>query len=176
MYELHENEQYFFTSQTLDTLARFLESYARVAVLCAPMLGRVLAETGRDVRILDIDDRFAKVRGYRYWDIQRPERLAEAYDIIVCAPPFFNVSLSRLFRAIRMLAHERFDQPLLLSYLRRRSNALLGTFSPFTLEPTGFCPGYVSVQRAERNDVEFFGNLGVDKHRVLSQPQDGLTN
>jgi putative N6-adenine methyltransferase len=116
MYELHKNEQYFFTSQTLDTLARFLEPYARVAVLCAPMPGRVLNETDRDVRMLDIDNRFARVRGYLYWDIQRPERLAEAYDIIVCDPPFFNVSLSRLFRAIRMLAHERFDHPLLLSY------------------------------------------------------------
>jgi hypothetical protein len=131
------------------------------------MLGRALVHSGRSPRILDIDDRFSGTRGYRRWDIQRPERLPETYDIIVCDPPFFNVSLSRLFRAIRVLAQERFDQPLLVSYLRRRSEALLGAFRPFNLEATGFLPVYVTVQPAERNDVEFFGNLGTEMHAAL---------
>ena len=169
MYELHENEQYFFTPQTLEALARFLQRYDRVCVLCAPMLGQALAQAQRNVRLLDIDERFSGVDGYRSWDLHRPEYLGETYDIIVCDPPFFNVPLSRLFRAIRVLALERFDQPLLLSYLRRRSQAVLGTFSPFLLEPTGFCPTYVTVQRVGRNDVEFFGNLGAETHHALSQ-------
>jgi hypothetical protein len=169
MYELHENEQYFFTPETLKALCRFLQRYDRVCTLCAPMLGRALADEGRSVLVLDVDERFSRANGYLFWDIHRPERLTQTYDIIVCDPPFFNVSLSRLFRAIRVLAHERFDQPLLLSYLRRRSQAALGTFSPFALEPTGFCPTYLTVQRGERNDVEFFGNLGIDAHRALSQ-------
>ena len=84
--------------------------------------------------------------------------LGESYEIIVCDPPFFNVSLSRLFRAIRVLAQERFDHPLLLSYLRRRSEAVLGTFSPFALGRTDFFPSYVTVEPSERNQVEFFGN------------------
>jgi hypothetical protein len=138
MYELHANEQYFFTPHTLDCLARFLETYPKVAVLCAPMLGRTLVERGRRVRILDIDDRFTSVDGFQHWNIHRPERL-----------------------------DERFDQPLLVSYLRRRSAAVLGTFARFGLEPTGFCPRYVTVQPDDRNDVEFFGNLGAERHRAL---------
>ena len=169
MYELHENEQYFFAPQTLEALARFLQRYDRVCVLCAPLLGQALAQARRNVRVLDIDDRFSGVAGYRSWNVHRPEHLGETYDVIVCDPPFFNVSLSRLFRAIRVLALQRVDQPLLLSYLRRRSEAVLGTFSRFQLEPTGFRPTYVTVQRVERNDVEFFGNLGADAHRALSQ-------
>ena len=47
----------------------------------------------------------------------------------------------------------RFDQPLLVSYLRRRGAAVMGAFAPFRLEPTGFRPGYVTVQAAERNEI-----------------------
>jgi hypothetical protein len=169
MYELHENEQYFFAPETLARLTDFLTRFDRVCLLCAPLLGQTLAAQRRKVRILDIDDRFAAVPGFRRWDIHRPQPLDEAFDVILCDPPFFDVSLSRLFRAIRVLAQYRLDQPLLVSYLRRRRSAILGTFHPFGLEPTGFCPTYVTVQRNERNDIELFGNLGTAVHEALAQ-------
>jgi len=167
MYELHQHEQYFFDRPTLEHLTRFLAPYPRVAVLCAPMLGRALAGAGREVRVLDIDDRFADVPGYRHWNIHRPEYLAEDFDVIVCDPPFFNVSLSRLFRAIRVLAQQRFDQPLMISYLQRRGEAVMGAFSPFGLQATGYSPGYVTVRPTEKNAVAFFANLGEEAHRAL---------
>src|SRR5688572_16898790 len=168
MDELHEHVQYFFTPETLEVLSRFLARYDRVCLLCAPMLGRALAAAGRRVRILDLDERFSGVAGFQRWDIHRPRRLEEDFDLIFCDPPFFNVSLSRLFAAIRVLARERFDHPLLLSYLRRRSQAVLGTFHRFSLEPTGFCPRYVTVQESDRNEVEVFGNLGAETHGLLA--------
>ena len=165
--ERHENEQYFFDHKTVKHLAAFLVRYETSCVICAPMLGTELAGMGVGVRILDVDERFSTVRGFRRWDINRPDRLSERYGIIVCDPPFFNVSLSRLFTAIRILAHNDFSQPLLVSYLRRRTNAILGTFAPFSLEKTGFFPSYVTVQAVERNDIEFFGNLGFEAHEQL---------
>src|SRR5262245_29477559 len=117
MDERHQYEQYFFAPDTLSRLTGFLARYDRVCVLCAPLLGQALATAGRKVRILDIDERFAAVPGFLRWDIHRPTPLGETFDVILCDPPFFNISLSRLFRAVRVLAQHRLDQPLLVSYL-----------------------------------------------------------
>jgi hypothetical protein len=159
MYELHKNEQYFFDSITLKHLTSFLNRFDRIATLCAPMLGQSLVKEKHPVTILDIDERFNNVPGFLYWNIYKPEWLYTTFGIIVCDPPFFNVSLSQLFKAIRMLSHNNFDQPLLISYLRRRKDAVSGSFNPFKLQPTGFYPSYVTVQKIERNEIEFFGNL-----------------
>ncbi len=120
------------------------------------------------VATLDVDERFAHLRGFRRYDIYRPEWLGQQFGLIVCDPPFFKVSLSQLFGAIRTLSRNDYSQPLLLSYLCRRSANVLGTFARFTLEPTNYQPGYQTVQRAERNHIEFFGNLGEERHRRLA--------
>ena len=167
MYELHENEQYFFAEPTLTHLAGFLAGFATPCCLCAPLVGRRLAEQGVAVTILDIDERFATVPGFRRYNLYRPEWLDQEFDIIVCDPPFFNVSLSQLFAAIRLISHNRFDQPLLISYLQRRSAAILGAFAPFGLQPTGYLPSYQTVQAVERNTIEFFGNLAAEEMIAL---------
>ena len=167
MYELHKNEQYFFDPGTLSHLATFLAAFNRVGVLCAPMLGQALAKSGRDVTVLDIDERFAKVSGFLSWNIYRPQRLPQEFDIIICDPPFYKVSLSQLFKAIRVLSHYNLDQKLLISYLHRRDNAIIGTFTPFKLEPTGYYPSYATIKKTEKNKIQFFGNLGNEAHEKL---------
>ena len=167
MYELHKNEQYFFDPGTLSHLVSFLAAFNRIGVLCAPMLGQALAEAHRDVTILDIDERFAKVSGFLPWNIYRPQRLPQEFDIIVCDPPFFHVSLSQLFKAIRVLSHYNLDQKLLISYLHRRNDAIIGTFTPFKLESTGFYPSYTTIKKTEQKKIEFFGNLGDKAHENL---------
>lgn len=170
MYELHENEQYFFDQPTLAHLADFVSQFERPACLCAPMLGKVLEEKGVAVKILDIDERFASLRGFRKYDLYRPEWLGEQYDLIVCDPPFFNLSLAQLFTALRLLSCNDYTQPMLVSYLSRRAGNLTGALSRFNLEPTGYRPGYQTVQRVERNEIEFFGNLGPQLHKQLATP------
>src|SRR4051794_26953037 len=113
MYELHKNEQYFFDTSTLLHLTSFVKPFDRVATLCAPMLGRSIADSGRTVTVLDIDDRFSDVPGFLHWNIERPQWIPNTFDIIICDPPFFKVSLLQLFKAIRMLSHNNFDQLLL---------------------------------------------------------------
>jgi Probable N6-adenine methyltransferase len=157
--ERHENEQYFFDSATLQRLADFLSGWERPCCLCAPMLGQHLARRGVVVRVLDIDERFADTPGFRRYDIYRPEWLSERFGIILCDPPFFKISLSQLFAAVRMLSHHAFEQPLLISYLQRRQAAVMGTFAPFGLRPTGFCPTYLTVQETERTATEFYSNI-----------------
>jgi hypothetical protein len=160
MHERHEYEQYFFDRPTLEHLADFVQPrFSQPCCLCAPLLGQTLVERGVGVTILDRDERFARLPGFRRYDLYRPEWLAETFDLIICDPPFFAVSLSQLFTAIRMLSHYDLGQPLLISYLHRRTANLLGTFAPFRLAPTGYSPTYQTVQAIERNEVEFFSNL-----------------
>ena len=173
MYELHENEQYFFDQPTLDHLANFLAAWPSPCCICAPLLGQRLAERGVAVTILDIDERFAAVPGFRRYDLYRPAWLGAEFGIILCDPPFFNVSLSQLFAALRLLSRHRFDQPLLVSHLRRRSSAVLGTFAPFGLRPTGFCPTYQTVRACVKNDIEFFGNLDDEQTARLATTRGG---
>lgn len=162
MQELHRNEQYFFDRATLRHLSRFVASFPNPCCLCAPLLGRELSEQGVQVTILDIDERFAPVAGFRRFDIYRPEWIDEKFGLIVCDPPFFNVSLSQLYAALRLLSQFDYNQRLLISYLTRRSSNLLGTFASFNLSPTGYFPSYQTVDNAERNQIEFFSNLSDD--------------
>ncbi|HEX2915019.1 MAG TPA: hypothetical protein VH186_29770 [Chloroflexia bacterium] len=168
MYELHENEQYFFDRATLEHLASFASQFQRPACLCAPLLGKVLEEKGVAVRVLDIDERFAGLRGFRIFDLYRPEWLGEEFDLIICDPPFFNLSLSQLFTALRLLSRNDYTQALLVSYLVRRAENLVGALASFKLEATGYRPAYQTVQPVERNQIEFFGNLGPEMHRRLA--------
>ena len=161
--ELHENEQYFYDEKTLSELTTFLGRWEASCCLCTPLLGQWMSQhSSPNPTVLDMDRRFAQIQGFRYYDLCRPEWLDQEFDIIVCDPPFFNVSLGQLFHAIRLLSHFRFDQPLLISYLRRRSNIVMDTFSQFGLRPVDYSPGYRTVQSLNLNDIVFYSNLPDD--------------
>ncbi len=171
MEERHDNEQYFFTPATTNRLADFVARFENPCCICAPSLGVELARRGVRARVLDIDERFAQTPGFRHYDLFRPEWLGEEFGIIVCDPPFFNVSLSQLFAALRLLSRNRYEQPLLISYLRRRAANIEGTFTRFGLTATGFCPSYQTVQALARNEIEFFGNLTPAQHTELAREE-----
>ncbi len=174
MYERHEHEQFFWAAPTVSRLADFVSPYPNPCCLCAPLLGQELERRGVPARTLDRDERFADLRGYRAWDLYRPEWLGEEFGLIVCDPPFFGVSLAQLFTAIRLLSRHDYAQPLLLCYLSRRAASVQGTFWRFGLEPTGYEPGYRTVQDLERNRIEFFGNLGPEAHAGLRGEGDNV--
>lgn len=158
--ERHEHEQYFFDDATVDAIADMLQPLGRVCILCAPNVGIELERRGCSPVVLDVDKRFSGLLGFREWDITRPTFVAEKFDVIFADPPFFNVSLSQLFAAVRMLSHHDFTQRLVIGYLTRRANAILSTFAPFGLRGTGFRPGYETVDNFERNEIELFANFG----------------
>lgn len=157
--ENQENEQYFFDAATVEHLADFAEMFANPCILCAPTLGRELVKRGHSPVILDIDERFSSTPGFRKFDLKRPVYTSDVYDIVICDPPFFNVSLSQLFHAMRVLTHFEFETPILVSYLSRRGTALKSAMQPFKLEETGFSPKYETVVPGPKNDIEFYANF-----------------
>lgn len=157
MYELHQHEQYFFDQTTITQLTTFLSQFESICTLCAPMIGKELNCLKKDVTILDIDDRFSSEKGFLNWNIYKPEWINKTFDIIFCDPPFFNVSLSQLFKAIRMLSHNNFEQELMLGYLCRRSEAIIGSFHLFNIKPSGYYPSLCnSAKNREKPNRNFF--------------------
>lgn len=164
MYEIHRNEQYFFNSYTLRILSNLIKdiNLYPVCCLCAPLLGKKLLDIGMFpayVDILDIDKRFSNLASFIHYDIRRPIHINYMYKLIVCDPPFFSVSLSQLFNTIYKLSGYDFNRKIFISYLKRRENAILGAFSKFNLEPTGFYPKYQTVDTSDRNKIELYGNI-----------------
>lgn len=157
--EHHGREQYFFDDETAGELADLAGSFERPCCLCAPTVGAELHRRGRIVRVLDIDRRFANLYGFMEWNVYRPRRLDEEFGVILCDPPFFNVSLSQLFSALRVLSHFDLARPVAVSYLKRRERAVLGTFALFGLRPTGYRPRYRTVEACDRNEIEFYANF-----------------
>lgn len=162
MYTLQENrlnEQCFFDRETLVTLADWLERFKQPCLLCAPMLGWELHRRGRSVRVLDIDERFADLPGFRRWNLRRPEFTGEKYDLVLCDPPFFGVSLQQLNQALRVLCGYDPNRLVAVTYLVRRERAFLSALAPFGLRATGFQPAYEHVRAAERTTVNLYANF-----------------
>src|SRR5262249_1967369 len=116
-------------------------------------------QRGHVVPTLDLDERFAHLRGFVRWNIRRPTPLMFKPDLIICDPPFFGVSLSELFGAIRLLACFDTWTCVAVSYLSRRAGAITGTCRPFNLRGTAYRPAYVSVENAGRTSIELFANF-----------------
>jgi hypothetical protein len=160
MLELHAREQYFWDEDTVARLADVAARFQNPACLCAPLLGRELERRGVSCRTLDVDERFADLKGFSRFDVYRPTWQNERFGVIVCDPPFWIVSLSQLFAAIRLLAQHDFEQPLAVCYPARRGANICATFARFELKATGFYPGYRTVNTSdERDRIEFFANF-----------------
>lgn len=160
MKERQEIEQYFFDEVTLDDLARLASRFDNPCCLCTPSLGEELEKRGVRAATLDLDARFTHLRGFRPYDLARPERLSERFGIIICDPPFLTISLPQLFTAIEVLSRGDFSQPLLINYLSSGARQITRVFAPFGLQPTGYHPGYKTIQNVGRNRMELFSNLG----------------
>lgn len=160
MHDKPEIEQFLFDPPTLDHLARFAAQFPNPCCLCTPSLGQELEWRGVKVTTLDIDSRFAGLRGFRLYDLDEPEWLGEEYGIIICDPPFLSVPLKQVYQAISVLCGNNYKQPLLVNYLSSRAPLITSIFAPFGLRPTGYRPGYAHIQNSGQNRMEFYGNIG----------------
>ena len=160
MLELHHREQYFWTPETVSHLADIAGRFESPCCLCAPLMGQELERRGVACSTLDVDERFSGLRGFQRFDVYRPVWLKQEVGVIWCDPPFWIISLSQLFAAVRLLARHDTTLPLAICYPTRRSANLLSTFHHFGLRATGYFPSYLTVQsQEERNRIEFFANF-----------------
>ncbi len=159
MRERQEIEQYFFDKPTLSHLADFASRFDNPCCLCTPSLGEELEKRGIYATTLDVDERFSMLRGFHLYDISKPEPLGEKFGVIICDPPFLNVSFAELFETVKVLSHGDYSQPIIINCLASRASSITRVFAPFGIGPTGYQPGYSTIQNIGRNRMEFFGNL-----------------
>ena len=95
--EDHAFEQYFFDAETRQALLDLLYArHARPLLLCAPSLAVDAEARGKPYLLLDRDERFSFLSGFRAFDLARPSAVAGFdYDAILCDPPFANFDLAR---------------------------------------------------------------------------------
>jgi hypothetical protein len=158
-------EQYFFDADTVAQLADAVADFPCPCCLCAPTIGGELSRRGVDCAVLDADSRWSALKGFQRYEIRRPKRLDESFGVIVADPPFFSVSLGELFKAIRYLSHGEESQPILFCHLVRRGPEIVERFARYRVEPIAYYPGYQTVQN---NGIQFFGNLGAERHERLA--------
>ena len=160
MNENHENEQYFFTEATVGYLSKLAMEFDNVCCICCPSVGKKLEELGANVTILDIDERFSNLSGFKYWDIKSPEYIPDEFDLIIMDPPFFNVSMREIRKSIQMLTHFDINKnKLMITYLSRRENAFKTGMRPFVMVPMDYVPEYNTVDVTEyKNRIEFYVN------------------
>ena len=163
MLELHAREQYFWDDTSVSRLASIAARFENPACLCAPLLGQELERRQTACSTLDVDERFAHLEGFSRFDVYRPSWQEQGFGAIFCDPPFWIVSLSQLFAAIRLLSRHDFSMSLAICYPSRRGSNLCATFHGFGLKATGFLPTYKTVNTSEERDrIEFFANFSFD--------------
>ena len=158
--ENHINEQYFFAESTVNYLVRVAITFKNVCCICCPSVGKKLEEMGANVTILDIDERFSNLSGFKYWDIKNPKYMSDDFDLIIMDPPFFNVSMREIRKSIQLLTHfDTSSTKLMISYLSRRENAFKSGMQPFNMKPMDYVPEYNTVDVTEyKNRIEFYVN------------------
>ena len=70
--ERRDLEQYVWTRATVEKLVLALQYYSDLCCMATPSLAQGMWEVGREERLLDIDNRFDYLPGFKYWDIRFP--------------------------------------------------------------------------------------------------------
>src|SRR5690242_16297101 len=85
--------QFFYTAETVARLADALDVYQRPCCLCTPRLALAWSNRGRIVRLLDYDERFRTIPGFRSFDLLKPEPVHEDFDVLIFDPIFIEAPI-----------------------------------------------------------------------------------
>ena len=176
--ERHDREQYFWNRETIDTFLTALQAWTlnRVCCLCTPTLAHVFwTEHQREEYCLDIDERFAYIPGWRYFDLLKPEEYVpsetEEIGVVVFDPPFFSIPVEQMKVAIeRVLGLHNESQravKMIAGFRKRDSKKFLEVFAGFGLKRTKTVLGYVSIKTGKWANYTLFSNVDLPGIRRL---------
>ena len=154
----YELSQYFFTKECVDYLIDSLDKFNNPCCVGTPRLAKGWFDRGRNVRLLDIDERFSFLPGFIYFDITKPKVLDEKFDIIIMDPTF-NWGDDVLLKTVNILSHNDNSQKLLLIHRLSNSTSILEKFKEYNLKPTGYYPEYSNIHWGWKNYVMCFSNF-----------------
>jgi hypothetical protein len=93
--EDHAYEQYFFDETTRETLCGLIARFERPLLLCVPSLAVLAEESGQPYLLLEKDERFSFLTGFRPYDLldPTPAPIDVPCDAVIADPPFGNIEL-----------------------------------------------------------------------------------
>lgn len=158
------SQDLYFDDTTREALADLLMPFGRACCLCAPTVAQALYKRGRVARVLDIDERFANLPGFRRWDLSRPQKLAEPFDIIAAAPPVSaeggeGVDAAGVTRALGVLARPG-DRVLVAMPPRMADQEAMASLG---LKRTGVAAGYARSDESRAEPAEFYANFALPR-------------
>ena len=156
--EDHRFEQFFFDAATTRRLAAEAMRHRRPLLLCLPSIAEALEAAGHPYTLLDRDTRFSHLSGWQRWDLQKPELVFEDFDAILCDPPFANVTLPELVRAVDLLAAGSARTPAVyFAYIDTREDDLLAAFAHHGLSRRFGPLGYRTVKASTQARIAWYG-------------------
>ena len=180
--EDHSCEQFFWDEQTRSSLLELLAPYERPLLVCAPALAVAAEEAGRPYLLLERDERFSFLSGFRPFDLERPSSSAGLFDggaradAVLCDPPFANFELRRLRAVLEQLVPEEpAPAPLFLAYNGERAAEVRSAFAGgrwHDIEPLAPL-GYESVSPKMQSRIVLFGSTEARVPASLTDSDQG---
>lgn len=162
--EDHRFEQFFFDDATTQRLTRLAGTVRDPLLVCLPSIALSLARSGQPARLLDRDKRFAGLPRMQRFDLQSPDYIDGQHDLLMCDPPFANVTLPRLRETLELLittAMAPQSAPALaLCYISDRDAALKKAFAHHDLQAVGPPLGYRSVSASTQARIRLYLSAG----------------
>ena len=136
--EDHRLEQFYWDEPTRARLLKRLGEYRAPLLVGTPSLAVDAENAGLPYLLLDVDERFAFLPGFRRYDLfDNAETPEFDCDAILCDPPFANFELDQLRTALTRLVGAaslagklrwRGEPDLFIAYNAKREEALLRAF------------------------------------------------
>lgn len=171
--ELREIEQYFFTDKVLNDLTTALEYQDNILCLCTPAVADYFFyKRSKVVLLLDIDDRFNYLPGFKKFDMLKIDSnenltsiidLKEPLQLIFIDPPFFKINLIDIFNCIEYLSKGNKSIKLLFAFVIREERALLNVFKDYNLKLTKFKLEYKYVDATKWSNYGLYSNFETGK-------------
>lgn len=178
--EFRFNEQYFFTKKIVKQICDSILIYfqydkerisKKVCFIGAPTLCLYLEKHhGISTTLLDVDERFSKLKQYKYFDILDPKKI-EGFDFefVLMDPPFFAITLKQLSNAIKVVTNFNYNCAVVVGFRYYDEKELLFEFREFKLRRSKFKLEYVTIHPNKWGNYRFYANKNV---HLISIPKD----
>lgn len=158
--ERHDLEQYFWTESTVDRLKKALfHFYEECCCLTTPTLAHSWHLEGREEYLFDIDRRFEYLPKFRYFNLITPENVEETFEVIIFDPPFFYISMEKMYEAVCKIVKDNFKTKILIGFLKREERELMRYFGVFGIKPTNFLLEYATVKPNKWKNYCLYSNI-----------------
>lgn len=162
--EDHRFEQFFFDAATTQRLTRLAGTVRDPLLVCLPSIALSLARSGRPARLLDRDKRFVDLPRMQTFDLQAPDYVDGNHDLLMCDPPFANVTLDRLRETLDLLVATamapKAAPALAVCYISDRDAALKRAFAHHDLQAVGPPLGYRTVSASTQARIRLYLSAG----------------